>query len=285
MQLVARALAFALPLTTAVCPGCAPGRRPAPVTEPAASVPAAVAARAETIRRDPLAYLHLVAGKCRALEQYTVMFTRQERRGFGPFKRLHPPERIACKFRRHPFSVYMKWLDPDVKHGESTYVAGQADNQVRFMPRRGLFGLPARVMRVDLLTPVRWGEANYPLTEFGLERMMAQTLANVARAGAALKLAYLGPTRIPEYEGLVHHLRLEFPAWQHETPVQELFTDVYTDLPVCTRILYSSGALGASYVWDKLNPDVELRDEDFLLEAERAGPEVRGGSVTAGDAP
>jgi len=218
---------------------------------------------------DPLAYLRRVLDRCRTLQQYTVTFTRQERRGVGPFKSLREPERIACKFRRQPFSVHMRWLDPGVKHGEATYVAGQEENKVRFVPRHGLLGLPPRVTRVDLQTPVTWGEANQPLTDFGLERMMEQTLANVEQAAGAVRIAYYGVTELSQPACEAHHLRLEFPSRQYRAPIQELFVDVKTDLPVCTRVLYPSGKLEAAYIWEDLDPDVRLTDEDFLLAAER----------------
>jgi hypothetical protein len=263
--------------------GCAAKRTIAPVTGPLKGITfAEVDARAETVRRDPLQYLHEVAAKCRALEQYTVNFTRQERRGLV-FKSLREPEHITCKFRRQPFSIYMKWLDPDIKYGESTFVEGQQDDKVRFVPRRGLFGLPPKITRVDLQTPVTWGEANYPLTEFGLARMMERTLANVERAGDDLAISYCGLTKLSEYGGVVHYLQLDFPPSQHKAPVQELFIDVETDLPVCTRILYSSGKLEAAYVWADVNPNITLTDDDFLLEAERAQRDQETRATTVSD--
>lgn len=266
--------------------GCAAQRTVAPITSPLNGIaPAELDARAEIVRSDPLTYIHQVAANCRALEQYTVTFTRQERRGLGWFKSLREPERIACKFRRKPFSIYMKWLDPDIKYGESTYVEGQQDNQVRFVPRHGLFGLPPTITRVDLQTPVIWGEAKYPLTAFGLERMMERTLANVAKAGEDLAVSYLGLTKLSESNRVVHYLRLEFPPSRYRTPVQELFVDVETDLPACTRILRSSGKLEGAYVWDDVDPNVTLTDEDFLLDAEREHRRRRTDAATVSDAP
>lgn len=248
--------------------GCAARRTISPVAGPLEGIaPAEADARAEAVRSDPLGYLRKVAENCRALEQYTVNFTRQERRGF--FKSLREPEHIACKFRRTPFSIYMKWLDPDVKYGESTYAAGKQDDKVRFVPRRGLFGLSPGIRRISLLMPVIWGEAVYPLTDFGLERMMERTFASIDRAGDDLAVSYRGLTRLSEYDGVVHYLRLEFPPSQYKAPVQELFIDIETDLPVCTRILQHSGRLEGAYVWDDVDPAVTLTDQDFLLEAER----------------
>lgn len=264
--------------------GCAAQRTIAPVAGPLNGIaPEEADARAELVRKDPVAYLHEVAEKCRALEQYTLTFTRQERRGF--FRRLRDPEVIACKFRRRPFSVYMKWLDPDIKYGESTYVAGQQEDKVRFVPRHGLFGLPPRVTRVEVQTPVIWGEARYPITDFGLERMMERTFDSIRRAGEKWTISYEGLTKLSDSDRVAHYLRLEFSPPLYKAPIQELFIDVETDLPTCTRVLYRSGALEAAYVWVDVDPNVNLTDDDFLLDAEREQRDERLRATTVSDGP
>jgi len=265
--------------------GCAAKRTIAPVAGPLNGIaPEEADARAEIVRKDPRAYLHKVAEKCRALEQYTLTFTRQERRGF--FRRLHDPEAIACKFRREPFSVYMKWLDPDIKYGESTYVAGEQENKVRFVPRHGLFGLPPRVTRVGVQTPVIWGEARYPITDFGLARMMERTFDSIERAGDDWTISYEGLTKLSDdSDRVMHYLRLEFPPSLYQAPIQELFVDVETDLPACTRVLYRSGALEAAYVWSDVDPTARLTDDDFLLDAERQQRHQETQATTVSDGP
>lgn len=261
---------FALAPLLAVLPACSPRNRiePLPV-EINGDTRAAHEARIEAIRSDPLAYLAKVLENCRTLESYTVAFTRQERRGLGIFKTLHEPERIACKFRRRPFSVYMRWLDPEVKYGESTYVAGQEADKVRFIPRNGLFGLSPTLHKVELTTPVTWGEARYPMTEFGLERMMERTLTTLSEAGDEYTVSYEGLTQIAGHSGAVHFFRFELPPRKFPASIREVYIDAASDLPAATRILFPSGRLDAAYVWSEVNPAVTFSDEDFLLEAER----------------
>lgn len=232
--------------------------------------PAEADARAEQVRRDPVAFIHQVAGNCDRLDQYTLTFIRSERRGL--FHQLCGPERIACRFRRVPFSIYMKWLDEDVKYGESTYVAGQKDNQVRFIPRHGFLGLPPTVTAVDLQTPVTWGESRYPLTDFGLQRMMERTLKSMKDAGNAVVIQYEGLRQLPDDGPTVHAIRLEYPQTQHPVPVQELYIDINTNLPAGTAIKHTSGEIDAVYYYRDLNPNVKLTDADFLLAAEREAP-------------
>jgi len=222
------------------------------------------------VRADPLAYLRRVAANCAALQSYRLTLIRTERRGFGPFRALYGPERIACWFRREPFSVRMKWLDEDVKYGESTYVAGRYGNKVRFRPRHGWFGLPPSTQYVDVGVPVIWGETLYPVTDFGLERLMQRTLESIEQTEGRYLLTYQGLGRLDPSGRLVHVIRIVFPEGVYPAPVEELYIDAKTDLPAGTRILTLSGRLVAAYVYDDVDTSVELRDEDFLLEAERS---------------
>ncbi len=267
-RVLAAGLAAGLALGAAGCHG-----RPAAIEPQPGSVqgltPAEADARAEAVRRDPAAYLHRVAFKCQSLDQYTLVFTRCERRGL--FQRLYGPEHMRCWFRRRPFSVRMKWLDEDGKYGESAYVEGQAENKVRFVTRRWSPGLlpPPAVNKVDLLAPVTWGESKRPLTDFGLERLMERTLSSYQSAGRDALLTYGGLLQLPDGGPTVHHLHLEYPATRYRVPVQELYIDVATDLPAGTILRLASGELDASYFYADIDTSVRLTDDDFLLEAER----------------
>lgn len=240
--------------------------RPGPLT---GLRPADADAKAEAVRRDPIGYLRQVAERCRSLEQYTLRFTRYERRGL--FARMHGPEHINCWFRRKPFSVHMKWLDEDIKYFESTYVEGQAKNKVRFVTRwwSPPLAAPPHVNKVDLNTPVIWGESKRPLTDFGLERLMERTLNSIEKAGPDVLITYEGLARLPEIDATVHHLHLAYSHARHRVPVQELYIDLSTDLPVGTVLKFASGRLDAAYFYEDVNPEVELTEDDFLLEAER----------------
>jgi hypothetical protein len=228
--------------------------------------------RAEVVRQNPVAYLHSVAERCRQLEQYTLQFTRHERRGL--FQRMYGPEHIQCWFRRDPFSVRMKWLDEDVKYNESTYVANRHDGKVRFVTRWWSPPLkaPPGINAVDVQTPVTFGEAQRPVTDFGLQRMMERTLASLERAGDEVIVAYMGPLELPDDQRLVHHIHLEYPESQHRVPIQELYIDILSDMPAGTVLKRPSGQIDAAYFYADLDTTVALNDDDFLLEVERDRP-------------
>lgn len=223
------------------------------------------------IQSDPVAYLRKVEATCAALAQYTVEFTRTERRGLI-FKSLQGPEKIKCWFRRNPFSVRMKWLDDRVKYGESTYVEGREKNQVRFTPRHGLFGLPPGLTKVDLSTPVTWGEAQRPVSEWGMEKLIQATLRSIseAKANGGAVIEYRGVERLENGRN-VHHLRLRYPRPSSISSVQDLYIDQVTHLPAATVLTFADGRLDAMYTYENLEPNVTLTDDDFVLDIERQG--------------
>ncbi|MCG3127798.1 MAG: hypothetical protein CHACPFDD_02670 [Phycisphaerae bacterium] len=270
----------------------------------------------DEIRRDPLAFLRRVRERCGALQQYTLLFTRIERRGL--FNTLHGPEHIRCWYRRSPFSVRMLWLDPDVKYGESVYVAGDDGDRVRFVPRYGLLGLPPLVTKVDLMTPVIWGEAKRPLNEWGLERLLDATLRSYeeARPHEAPRVEYRGVAALPAVERVarddataaatgddaaagaagddvvvaaagdgarpVHWFRISYTRPADVASVQDLYIDVETGLPAGTLLSFADGRLDAAYYYDGLDTRVTLRDEDFRMSIERDRRPNRAASSPVG---
>lgn len=240
--------------------------RPAPVKNLTA---AEADTRADRVRREPVAYLRDVLARCEQLKQYTLDFTRYERRGL--LNRLQGPEHMQCWFRRTPFSVRMKWLDDSTKYLESAYVAGQFDNQVRFVTRWAMPFLlpPPAVNKVDLQTPVAWGESKRPLTDFGLERLMEQTVTSMDKSGNAVVVTYEGLFELPETGATVHHLRLVYSDVQHPVPIQDLYIDTKTDVPSGTILKHTDGRIDSAYFYKGLKTDVPLTDQDFLLESER----------------
>lgn len=246
-------------------------------SRPAAAAAAVSPAEAEASpESDPRAYLERVAAQCAGLSCYTLTFTRTERRGLL-IQRLQGPEKILCWFRREPFSIRMKWIEPaDIKYGESTYVEGQEGDRVRFVPRHGFLGLAPTLTKVALATPVVWGEARRPVTDFGLEKLIARTLETLARAGERGAIRYLG--QVERGVARAHHLRLEYSTDFTPTPTQDLYIDAATHLPLATEIRLADGGLDASYQYEELDASVTLADGDFVLDAERAA-ESRAGQM------
>ncbi len=233
--------------------------------------------------RDPRAYVSHVAERCRALEQYTMIFTRTERRGL--FQQLEGPERIRVWFRRSPFSVRMKWLDEDIKYGESTFVEGEHNNEVRFVTRWWSPPLkpPPQVNSFDVKMPVLLGEARRPLTEFGLEKMMDRIWAAVERSGDRVLISARGPEPLRPDGPMVYRLDLAFEPGLVSNPKQTLSIHADTNLPAGVILMREDGTLESEYIYEEIDEHAPLSAEDFLLTVERdppATPPAEGEAAT-----
>ena len=92
---------------------------------------------------------------------------------------------------------------------------------------------------------------------------------SIEKAGPDVLVTYEGLARLPEIDATVHHLHLAYSHPSYRVPIQELYIDITTDLPVGTVLKFASGKLDAAYFYEDVNPEVELNEDDFLLEAER----------------
>ncbi len=223
---------------------------------------------AESPQDDPLAYLRRVAAETDELTSYTVHLTRFERRGW--LSRMFGPEFIDCWFRQEPFSVRFYWRNEDLKYGESVYIAGRYDDQIRFVPRIWFPPLRRGINEVDLRTPVLLGETLNPVTDFGLRRLMERTLATFARFGRRAEVTFRGRVAHPLSEEPMYWLHIEVPHDAHPQPIQDLYIDPATHLPAGTIIRRPDGVIHAAYYYSDLDRNVVLTDEDFLLEYERS---------------
>ncbi|MCA9243077.1 MAG: DUF1571 domain-containing protein [Phycisphaerales bacterium] len=226
-----------------------------------------LAVTAEEIAAAPDRFLGSCLAAAERLDHYSVTFTRMERRGL--LNLPQGPERIAVLFRRSPFSVRMMWLDEHVKYGESTYVEGVDGSRVRFTPRRGVFGLPPPLVRVDPQTPVAWGEARRPVTDFGVETLLRESLAALREAEETVRVTVAGAVAGGADGAAAILMRLRYPDESRRAPIQDLLIDLDTLLPLATWVRFPDERLDAYYYYEDLNPDAVLRDDDFLLIAER----------------
>jgi hypothetical protein len=111
------------------------------------------------------------------------------------------------------------------------------------------------------------------LTTFGLERLMERTVRTMEAAGDDVVVTYHGLKALGNNERIVHHVRLEYSPTLYEVSDQDLYIDIQTNLPAATVLKYRSGRLDAAYLYEDLDANVTLTDDDFLLEAEREGRE------------
>lgn len=218
------------------------------------------------LERDPVGYLRDCLLRSRQYSQYSLVLYRQERLGFIPT--LQQPEHIRVLYRAEPLSIKMTWLEPDSESAEILYVAGQHGGHMLLLPRRGLFGLPPTTTPLDLQTPVLWGKAKRPITEFGLARTLERTLEAITRVGPdpPASVRYLHLKSLEQLDQPVHHVQIDYPpgsATKHQR--QDLFIGAETRLPAGTFLWLPDGHLDAAYLYTELDLSIDLADEDFSI--------------------
>ncbi|HEV3121688.1 MAG TPA: DUF1571 domain-containing protein, partial [Isosphaeraceae bacterium] len=119
----------------------------------------------DAAKRILLDSLLTAASRLERIEGYTATFHRQERIA----GKLGPAQKLELKLRHRPFSVYLKFIEPDPGK-EVVYAEGQFDNKMiahasgfarRLLPR----------LAVAPTSPLALSENRHPITDAGLLRL------------------------------------------------------------------------------------------------------------------
>jgi hypothetical protein len=108
----------------------------------------------------------------RKLPGYTCTFSKQEQLKKGPLMR----QVMSLKFRREPFSVYLKYVEPHAGR-EVIYVEGRNKGKLQVHEPSGL----ASVIGTISLAPTgneAMKENRYPVTLIGMEKMLDITITD-----------------------------------------------------------------------------------------------------------
>ncbi len=150
---------------------------------------------------DPVAFLeNCVRRYDRDVKSYNATLSKQERID----DTLYPPEVLQVRFREHPFSVWLHWLQGERKAKTVLYVQDANDNKILVHPGglagRLLFGKP---LRLDVNSSLARGSGRYPLDQFGIEKGTLRTLAGwvAAQKQGTLHVEYLGKKKIEDVGG------------------------------------------------------------------------------------
>jgi hypothetical protein len=229
------------------------------------------------IQANPLGFLRESLAEAEKLEQFTTDFSRQER--LGVLKQLHPLERIRAEYRREPLSIRFTWLNKDSEFQQCVYVAGQAEDKVRLLPRMGMLGLPPTVQKYPPNWAVLFGKSKFPMTDFGPKRLMEKTIDRIERAEAygKVRIALKEPTEMGPHKEPCFYLEIHYPEGDpYVTKLQDLYVNTQTLLPVATFLWLpgkeerSSETLDAMYQYAGMRPDVKLQDLHFRIDLKSA---------------
>jgi hypothetical protein len=98
---------------------------------------------------------------------------------------------------------------------------------------------------------------------------MKRTLETIAADRAGTRVTYVGLDTAPGSTRIAHRIRIDYPSPRHPAPIQELFIEPQTDLPLHTEMRFADGSIDTAYSYMELQPNVPLTDADFLLEHDR----------------
>jgi hypothetical protein len=116
--------------------------------------------------------------KLETVHGYTAKLVKRERVG----DELVEPETIRLKVRQKPFSVYLKFLEPDaVKGREVIFVPGENDGKL-LVHLSGLLASQLGTLALDPTGYLAMQGQRHPITEIGLKGLTEQLLER-AKAG------------------------------------------------------------------------------------------------------
>jgi hypothetical protein len=241
-------------------PASAPSRAESrPDTPPA---PSAVPTARQLINNAQVRYARI--------DSYIVRLTRREVVN-GEQK---PEEVLLFKFRKKPWSLYLKWLaSKDGKGREVVYVKGQHENKIHTLLAAGDIPFVPAGRRMALAPDnvlVR-SSTRHSIHEAGFGTLLdrlASLQAAVERGDRTRgRLELLGPLRRPEFEQPVQALEHTLPPRLDPSlpkgGKRTFFFDPETQLPMLIRCVDERGQEVEYYRHAYLQPSVNLDDADF----------------------
>jgi len=203
-----------------------------------------------------------------AMDTYTLRMRRRE----VVAGKARPEELILAKFRRQPFSIYLKWVGEEGKSREVCYVQGQHEGVLHTLMAPGdLFLFAGKHFKCAPDSPLVKSNCRYPITDAGFGPVIARFGRLVAaldkgeiREGSA-KL--LGKVKRPEFdepvEGVVQTLPANFESLFPGGGQRFWYFDANHGLPVLIVTLDHQGKEVEYYCHDRIQAPANLDDDDF----------------------
>jgi hypothetical protein len=214
--------------------------------------------------------LHQAAVKSYAgISAYIVRLTRREF-----VKGTYQPEEILLfKFRKEPFSVYLKWVGPLHKGREVVYVKGRYENKLHTLLAAGdmpLMGAGKR-FSLPLDSGLLRGSSRHPITEAGIGSLLAHIgdALDALDRGDSSKgtLSFLGQAKRPEFDVPLDAVEWKLPPGVDPSLPRGgrrwCFCYRDTHLPALILTHDDKDQEVESYRYDRYQLNVPLDDADF----------------------
>jgi hypothetical protein len=187
--------------------------------------------------------------------------------------RKRPEEVILVKFRKEPFSVYLKWLGNEAKDREVIYVKGRYDNLIHTKIAAGdiLFMPAGKRFSIAPDSILAQSNSRHPITNAGLEHLIDQfghLIAALDRHEVRVgTVKYLGVLKRPEFatpvEGVMHTFGAGYDPHMPGGGRRTWFFDAQSHLPVLLISHDEKQQEVEYYCHDRIQFPVGLDDDDF----------------------
>jgi len=257
----AGALALAGVCIAAASSVCAEAVNPKPLTStPSPVYPKGREEMEVVARTEPLRFLQIARDwHDRQIVGYTCRFQKVERID----GELRKPETMRMKFRKTPFSVYLKWIIEPRKGQEVIYVEGAHKGKAVVHPP-GILGFLFRKVSIDPLGKLATKHSRRPVTMAGMGNMIAlvTTQCEEAQTRGDLTLTYEG---IRHDGGRPSYVFKRVLPENKGYPCEVLIIYIDVEYLVCIRTdAYDwGGELISHYSYTDLAINPGVTDEDF----------------------
>jgi hypothetical protein len=209
----------------------------------------------------------------RKMPGYTCTFSKQEQLKKGTATR----QTMSLKFRREPFSVYLKYVDPNAGR-EVIYVEGRNSGKLQVHEASGLASLIGTIT----LSPTgseAMKENKYPLTMIGMEKMLEGFIADweASQKHADTRVQHYPQAKLGQIECMMYEVAHPQPREPFKFHKTRVYFDKKTLLPIRAEQYAFPAKSGAEpqlveeYTYSDVRPEPALSEADFDVRNEKYG--------------
>ena len=213
----------------------------------------------ETVEPNPEKWLLEAEAAYDRVESYTAIFHKQQRIA----GELLEEENIFLKFRKKPYSLYMKWVTEPYKGSELLYVVGWNKGRIK-AHRGGFFSFIVR--NLDPNDPKLMKNDLRPVTSTGVGFLLQTVAINMRKAIRAGILTFTSHGEENVYGRNTRVMVIDIPyenAEDYDGAQFVINQDVESNILIRIRVYDRDGQLVENYGYENLNLDVRLSDADF----------------------
>ncbi|QDT38443.1 DUF1571 domain-containing protein [Stratiformator vulcanicus] len=196
---------------------------------------------------------------------YSAVFSKRE-----IINREMKSLQTQIKFRREPFSVYMRFINKDNAGREVLYVKGRNNGNLLAHEATGLASW-AGTLELDPQGNMAMAESRHPITRMGMENLVSAIIRQyeTEMKYGETEVKYYPDAKLDERPVLVIESRHPVPRRVFKWHVTRLWIDKETYLPVRVQqygfpqVQGGKPVLVEDYAYTKIRTDVRLTDADF----------------------